>query len=273
MINRIILILSVSTVLLSCSRNSESEFQYYPDGRVQREIRFINDSTEVALTYFEAGGLKDSITMINGKISGRNKKYYLNGNLEKDCFWKDGVLNGPCRSYYQSGNLMSVVTYDLNINAGNGYEYFDLPGEKIQYLGNYAKVRGKKWVNYQTWYDSLGKIQKATVRIHEVNGLKVVSLNDSLKITFEMDHLEYPLLRVFVGDYDKEYNLLNKSTLRVFNGKVSTIVAYIKPKQVGQQTARGYIQNFKILQKFADGTYKTEGKDIYWSYDYEVVNK
>jgi hypothetical protein len=273
MTTKISLLILFLLIVIRCSEKNKSEFSYYPNGQVESETRHLNDSASIFLAYYKNGSLRDSMPLINGYLSGRGKNYFNNGKLEKDCYWLNGLPNGPCTTYYQSGNLMNTVNYEDSIKVGNAYEYYDLPQKKIQYFGNYAKVKGKSWVNYQTWYDTLGNIKKTTASIRSIHGSKIVSLQDSLKVTFDIEHLEYPLLRVFISDYDEDYNLPDKPVTKVYNGIENTIVAYITPTRVDKQTARGYIQNYKVIEKFRDGTYKTEGKNIYWSYDYEVVNK
>lgn len=190
----------------------------------------------------------------------------------EDCYWENDKKTGPCNTYFLSGNLESVATFDDSVKVGNAYVYYDIPGKKLRFAGNYAKVNGKEWVNYTTLYDSLGAIEKASVQIRDIKGRKTVSIKDSLKLTFDFDHLEFPLLRIFIGDYNKDYDLPKSGRNKVYDGKDNSIVVYIVPTQLGKQTAKGYVQNYKVVEKFKDGTYKTYGKEIYWSYDYEVVN-
>ncbi|MDQ6482180.1 hypothetical protein [Dyadobacter sp. LHD-138] len=259
--------------LFSCSTDKKSEFRYFPDGSIELETKYVNDSTGVFLAYYPGGARKDSMTLVNGKLHGRLKRYFPNGKLKEDCYWVNDKKVGPCNTYFLSGNLESVATFDDSVKVGNAYEYYDIPGKKLRFTGNYAKVNGRKWVNYTTLYDSLGTIEKASVQIRDIKGSKTVSINDSLKLTFDLDHLELPLIRVFIGDYDQNYNQPENAKDKVYDGKDKRIVAYIVPAKLGKHTARGFVQNYKVVENFKDGTYKTYGKDIYWSYDYEVVNK
>jgi len=263
----------VFVVIASCSQETNSEYKYYPNGTIEVETKHLNDSTELYISYYSDGSPKDSMALVNGNLTGRVKRYYPNGNCREDCDWRNDLKDGPCLTFFSSGNLESFAEFEDSIPVGNVIEYYDLPVKRPKYVGNYSNVKGKKWVNYSTWYDSTGQVTKATFGIEKIIGNKIVYLGDSLKLSFEVKNLEYPLLRIILADFDKEFSLSKESKIKIFESKKTKIIVFLKAKKLGKNTARGYIENYKLDGEPTDTTYRTFGKTIFWNYDYEVKTK
>lgn len=243
---------------------------YYPDGTVKGITRPVNDSVALFFGYDQKGKLIYASRTVNEYLDGEAKIYFSEGGLFKTETWSHGELTGPWKMYYKSGNLMSFVQLQDSMPVGNRCEYFDLPGKRIKYLGNNVNVRGKKWTNSQTWYDSLGNVVKSTVRLDRISGAKHVLINDSLKLVFRLKNLEHPLIENFVYDFDSLF-FVRDSTLTYSSKSASdTVVTYIKATKLGEQVARGLIQNYKVLYRRKNGAYATESKHLYWSYKYIV---
>ncbi|MGN7886401.1 toxin-antitoxin system YwqK family antitoxin [Dyadobacter sp. 22481] len=271
-----IFILSVLIYVASSylkNKQLDPTYIYYPDGAVKGMTKPINDSITLYFGYDRKGKLRYASRTVNEYLDGEAKTYFSEGGLFKTETWSSGELTGPWKMYYKSGNLMSFVQLQDSMPVGNRYEYFDLPGKKVKYLGNNVNVRGKKWTNSQTWYDSLGNVVKSTVRLAQISGPRDVLLNDSLKLIFRLESLEHPLIENFVYDCDSLFNIRDSTFTYSSKSAGENVVTYIKATKLGEQVARGLIQNYKVLYRRKNGAYATESKDIYWSYKYVVKER
>ncbi|MDQ6482179.1 hypothetical protein [Dyadobacter sp. LHD-138] len=267
------IILLVWTVvgLSSCSQKKDSILKYHPNGALKSEEISINDSLSLYRSYFEDGVLQSSVHSINGFVSGRARHYFENGKLAQDWELKNGLPNGKCVRYYPSGNIFTIINYKDSVNVGDAYQYYDMQGKKIKYLTNYSIVHGKKWVNWQIQYDSLGNVKKTTTKIKEIIAPSEIKLGDSLKLEFYLEYPQYPKTKVYYGDYDEDFKLTDTSSIKGSYGSKNAVAIYIRPRKLGKETVRGILENYKVLDSLKTGFTKTEGKMIYWSYNYDVV--
>jgi hypothetical protein len=261
----------IFVIAISCNRNQKTENSYYKNGNLEYNLTYLNDTTAVVLYYYESGILKDSMTLVNKKKYGRVKEFYPNGNTKSDCYYVNDLTNGPCKMYYISGYLEKEGMFKDSLKIGNYFEYYDLPGAKLRYVGNYKIVKGKQWFNWGSWFDEMGKKTKGTVRIDTIIGPKSVMMRDSFQLIIRTSNLQLPKVRVQIGDFDENFYLSTDSTLMSFESRDSTIFIGAKATRIGKQTIRGIVENYEIVEKHKDGRYKTKSKDIYWSYDYEVI--
>jgi hypothetical protein len=271
-----IFILSVLIYVISSylkNKQLEPTYTYYPSGVMKGMTKPLNDSVELFYGYDTAGNMIYSSRAVNEYVDGVAKIYFSEGGLLRTETWLDGELTGPWNEYYKSGNLKSSVLLQDSMPVGDRYEYFDLPGKKVKYLGNNINVRGKKWTNSQTWYDSLGNVVKSTVRLDRISGAKNVLLNDSLRLVFRLKHLEHPLIENFVYDFDSLFYVSDSSLTYSSKSANDSVVTYIKATRPGEQVARGLIQNYKVLYRRKNGAYATQSKDIYWTYKYVVKER
>jgi hypothetical protein len=264
-------ILLICQFLASCEARKTSTFEYYSDGTIKSETRPLNDSIAIFLKYYKNGKIRDSMTVLNGYLSGPATHFYENGKLRQRWIWKDGLPNGPSTTFYESGNVMDVLSYRDSIPVGNFVKYFDSPDKRIMYSANNVSVNGKKWVNWYVRYDSSGKVIGSSPAIGRILASNHVQLGDSLKITFEIRHPEYQKTKVYFGDYDDKFRLRDTSSLKGAYGTKDQISIFAPASTLGKHSIRGVLENYKVLDSLKSGLTKTEGKMIYWRYDYEVL--
>ena len=257
--------------LASCDARNTSTFEYYSDGKIRTETRPLNDSMSIFLVYFKNGKIRDSMMVLNGYLSGTATHFFENGKLRQRWTWNNGLPNGPSTTFYESGNLMDVLSYKDSIPVGNFVKYFDSPGKRIMYSANNVSLNGSKWVNWYVKYDSSGKIIRSSPAIKRILASSRVQLGDSLKLTFEILYPEYQKTKVYFGDYDDEFRLKDTSSLKGAYGTKDQISIFAPARTLGKHTIRGVLENYKVLDSLKSGLTKTEGKMIYWKYDYEVL--
>ncbi len=211
------------------------------------------------------------MTVLNGYLSGSATHFYENGKLRQVWTWKDGLPNGPSKVFYESGNVMDVLSYKDSIPLGNFVNYFDSPYKRIRYSANNVSVNGKKWVNWYIRYDSLGKIIGTSPGIRRMLAPKHVIIGDSLKISFDIQYPEYPKTKVYYGDYDDEFRLRDTSSIKGAYGSKDRVEIFVPASTLCKQSIRGVLENYKVLDSLKSGLTKSEGKMIYWKYDFEVL--
>jgi antitoxin component YwqK of YwqJK toxin-antitoxin module len=257
--------------VVSCKSKQTSTFEYYPDGKIKSENRPINDSVSIFLRFYSNGNVRDSMTTLNGYLSGEARHFFENGKLRQVWTWKDGLPNGASKTYYESGRVMDALVYRDSVPVGNMVKYFDLPGERVMYSANNARVNGKKWVNWYVKYDSSGKIMGASPGIKRIVASNRAILGDSLKIVFDVQYPQYQKTKVYFGDYDEDFKLNDSSSIKGAYGTKDRVEIFAPAIKIGKQTVRGVLENYRILDSLKSGFTRTEGKMIYWSYDYEVL--
>jgi antitoxin component YwqK of YwqJK toxin-antitoxin module len=148
-------------VMLVCTysggkRNGPAK-EYYVNGKVSREMNYVNDSINGPEKRYNENGVKtQESTIVKGKYEGAYKYFYPNGKLRAEYFYKNGIFNsvistldtlgnplpngdfvngnGVVLYYDDSCRLKSSSTYKNGIR--NGMHTFYFPNSKPQYQYN-----------------------------------------------------------------------------------------------------------------------------------------
>ena len=98
-------------------RNGEKDAQYTCDvqGNIQGEY----------LKYYENGKLKEQAYFKNGVLTGKYSEFYENGKKKSVCNYKDNLLEGAQYSYYESGKLESIYPFSSGKLNGLTKEYYE----------------------------------------------------------------------------------------------------------------------------------------------------
>ena len=132
-LNLFIKLLVFSSVLLSCSQNTDSEFktEYYSNGEIKSKvplIKGVESGTEI--TYYENGTVKSEIAKMNDKKHGYSYSYYPSGILKSIKHYNDGVADGSFVWFYENGAIEKFNKY-LN-DTSMSFTNFDSYGNLIK---------------------------------------------------------------------------------------------------------------------------------------------
>jgi TonB family protein len=86
---------------------------YYPNGKIQSEISYINKIREgAAKFYYENGNIRQEFSYINGKVEGLVKEYYENGKLKLTYNIENGKKEGRVSMFKEDGTFLTDVPYE-----------------------------------------------------------------------------------------------------------------------------------------------------------------
>jgi antitoxin component YwqK of YwqJK toxin-antitoxin module len=74
--------------------------------------------------YFENGKLKIESFYKNNKLEGTYKQYYQDGELKIECFYKNNNLEGTYKTYYENGKLRELYFFKDHTKQGIGKSYY-----------------------------------------------------------------------------------------------------------------------------------------------------
>jgi TonB family protein len=86
---------------------------YFPNGKVESEINYINKIREgAAKIYYDNGNLRQEYSYINGKVEGLVKEYYESGKLKLTYIIEDGKKDGQESLFKEDGTYLSDILYE-----------------------------------------------------------------------------------------------------------------------------------------------------------------
>jgi len=113
-------------MLVSLKAQDGNVKTYYPSGRVQSELSYINDVLEgPAVWYYENGNLKTEKYFRGGILNGPIKEYYDSGLLKEEYRIADGVKDDIDKSYYPNGGLKEISKFSLGKSVERATFDFD----------------------------------------------------------------------------------------------------------------------------------------------------
>lgn len=83
-----------------------------------------------------------------------------------------------------------------------------------------------------------------------------IGLGESSTLIVEREKLYLPHMRVFIGDYDSEFNLSKNISAQYFEGTDSLASIVLAPESLGQKKIRGIIEEYKIVSKDSIDSYR-----------------
>jgi TonB family protein len=86
---------------------------YYPDGKVESEINYLNGIREgEAKFYNEDGFLREELLYVSGRIDGLVKIYGDSGKLKELINLEDGKRHGPVSLFNEAGEYVSDIYFE-----------------------------------------------------------------------------------------------------------------------------------------------------------------
>lgn len=86
---------------------------YFPNGKIQSEITYVNKIREgAAKFYYENGNIRQEFSYINGKVEGLVKEYYENGKLKLTYNIEEGKREGPVSLFKENGTYLTEISYE-----------------------------------------------------------------------------------------------------------------------------------------------------------------
>lgn len=104
-----------------------------------------NAQVDTVRTYYQKGQIRSVHPMLNGKVIGPVKYYYLNGSLESELIFK--ANKHIQRGYYENGNVKSFI-----VTQQNQHIIIKLYNSKGNIVKSEKKLRNGKKI--KTWYDN-----------------------------------------------------------------------------------------------------------------------
>ncbi len=184
--------------------------RFFPKTKDTSAIYFLNkknlrDST--AYYYYRTGQLKGTIKYEDSMAIKKYKRYYENGNINREfTIYKDSFLSGDDKYYYENGKLWGIkefVVYKDSISRLNRELYYNRSGNLIIDSTFYFEIITKK---------------------------DTISLNDSLKVGFKIIKPKTKRAIAFHGSIDNYFeNKLPSDSLILKDS-----IFYFKPKKLGK---------------------------------------
>jgi TonB family protein len=86
---------------------------YYPDGKVESEISFLNGIREGEAKFYNADGtLKEERLYVNGRVDGLVKVYGDSGKLKELVNLENGKRHGPVSIFNENGEYETDIYYE-----------------------------------------------------------------------------------------------------------------------------------------------------------------
>ena len=105
------------------------EKSYHPNGQISvSSYNFQNVPYGPMITFSKEGKIKGSFgyyKKFSFKKNGPTIKYYPNGNIESEIYFKEDVYHGPYKIYYENGQLKDETNYFNNKPFGPYRFYYD----------------------------------------------------------------------------------------------------------------------------------------------------
>ena len=113
------------TSLKSASAQDSIQKVYYPNGKLMKEIPYVNGKVNgMKKQYYESGQLQKETPIVNDEANGIQKVYYESGELQWETPWVDDEVNGIGKGYYESGELKMQTPFTNHKANGIRKEYY-----------------------------------------------------------------------------------------------------------------------------------------------------
>lgn len=245
-------------LILSCEEKKRLEFKYYPDGTIKEEIEIKdNVATGIYKTYYETGDIQSISYQKKGKLDGLSKTFFQKEIIQSEQFYKEGSRNGVSKFYHENGNIAYVGEYKNGLEIGKHLEFYENDSGNIWNEFEYLIVKGKSEQVKGIKYNKGGQVIESSNWVD----VKEISTNGSSKIKITIVNPIYDSLNVTVGDFDKNFNLLDSGSLRTFWGAGHSIEI-----EINGDTIRGYVNDYKVTKKEENGAFKTVSSFVYFEY-------
>ena len=102
---------------------------YYPDGKLQSQVKFIKGERQGRETgYYDTGAKQFERDYLNNELNGMARYYYPGGELRQQQEYNSGAPVGESITFYKNGKIKSTAKI-LKTQSGYSYlnpkEYFE----------------------------------------------------------------------------------------------------------------------------------------------------
>lgn len=115
-------------------QKKDSVWTYYSevDGKLISDETYRKGKLQgTSRTYYpETGKLAESIEFVNGLKHGKLRKYFPDGNIMTEGFYKNDQLEGDFTLYFPDGSIQLKGKYKAGVQVGQ-WHYFDEDGKEI----------------------------------------------------------------------------------------------------------------------------------------------
>jgi len=194
----------MSIVLFTVSCTDRKVKDYYEDGHLKREVTVNarNEFDGLMKIFYEDGSLKSISFWNNGVKDGEAKSYFKDGSLNSIETWSEGERHGKYVIFNSNGNLLKEGIYQGGSFSGNEFEYDQEGKLKMNHV-----IQGDHPVYYEK-YLSDGTTEKWYVKFTSEELFidisdDTISLKDTLRIKFVVNHNLADSIRIFVDQVNK----------------------------------------------------------------------
>lgn len=197
-------------IVISCSKETEREF--YPSGKLYKEVPLKNGNRDGKLIeYFESGKLSGYWTWVDGKMNGKSEIYFENGKLSQENNFINGVRCCESRFYAEDGHLIEI-------------QYIDKFGRVIDYKK--FKKNGERRFGSD---DSIPLV---------ISKSDTIELGDYYEAEIRLGNRKWDSIRVVLGKWDDYQSLFSKSL-----PSIDSVTSFVRitPDIEGKNTIEGTI--------------------------------
>jgi len=158
----LVILVAWASIEKSLKRKSRDE-KYFYDGH--HKIFFEKKKNQVSL----------ELNILKGKRHGLFIDYYMNGRVQKKCYYKNGIYDGAFITFYENGELSLETEY--NNGKLNGYYKAYFENGKLKFKTHYKNgVKSGEWkefhengeLKFQTKYNN--GVQQGETKSYYNNG-------------------------------------------------------------------------------------------------------
>lgn len=120
------------------------------NGKLRLEANYKNDELHGHYIKYEDEKVSKDIWYSNGKIDGKYKSYWDNGNPYVEIEYEDGKMNGKFTAYYPDGSIKKEGYNKEDKKVGIWKSYYE--NGQIRVEENY--IKGVQEGRYRKWYDN-----------------------------------------------------------------------------------------------------------------------
>lgn len=138
-------------------------FKYYPNGKVEEQAEFVNDTLQgQRILFYDAGDTLIVEHYQKGIFQGPYRSYYANGVLESEGNYRSGEMDGQWHFFYKNKQVKEVVEFANNEENGPFVEYHE--NGKLKAKGTYKttaeNIDGNKEHGPLELYDENGALER-----------------------------------------------------------------------------------------------------------------
>jgi TonB family protein len=136
MLKKIVFVIFIFTSIISAQEGVVKT--YFPNGKIQSEITYINKIREgSAKFYYDNGNLRQEFSYINGKVDGLVKEYYESGKLKLTYNIENGKKEGRVSMFKEDGTFLTDIPYESGKRVIENLPFVEeTPDTSIKKTGN-----------------------------------------------------------------------------------------------------------------------------------------